>query len=97
MIKKDSFILGIVIGLVLPVLFFFFLVLVNELIFMARGIDKAIRTEHMLLMSIFSNLVPIRYYFVNLKADKTGRSILFLTFISGILFFAFRTQLQNLL
>ena len=87
MLKKDEFLIGLLIGLVLPVLAYFIIylggLLFQELEFSNRVPDK----DTIILISIFVNLFPIRYYFVTLKYDKTGRGVLLLTFVLGILYF----------
>jgi hypothetical protein len=87
MFKKDSFWLGISIGIVAPLLFYGALILLNILIASIFGNDFEIRQNTMMLLSIFINLVPIRIYFVSWKLDKTGRGILLVTFALMILFF----------
>ena len=90
MLKKDSFILGCILGFVLPLLFFALLYLIKFLL------QYFFKTTHLLddsiiyLISIFINLFSLRYYFVNLKYDKTGRAILFVTFIYMILYFTLK-------
>ena len=87
MFKKDSFWLGISIGIVTPLLFYGVLVLVNILLASIFGNDFEIRQNTKMLLSIFINLVPIRIYFVSWKLDKTGRGILLITFALMVLFF----------
>jgi len=48
------------------------------------------------LVSLFGNLFPIRYYFVNLKFDKTGRGVLLVTFVLVLIFFGLKGFLFNL-
>jgi hypothetical protein len=87
MFKRDSFWLGISIGILSPVVFYGFLILVNLLLASIFGDDFLIRKNTMLLLSIFINLLPIRVYFVSWKLDKTGRGVLLVTFALIILFF----------
>lgn len=87
MLKRDSIPFGIIIGLVLPAIIFGILKLANLAISSIWNENFMIREHTIMLLSIFINLVPIRYYFVNLKFDKTGRGILLVTFILTIIFF----------
>ena len=87
MFKRDSFWMGISIGIISPVVFYGFLILVNFLLASIFGEHLAIRKNTMLLLSVFINLLPIRLYFVSWKLDKTGRGILLVTFALMILFF----------
>lgn len=88
MFKKDSFLFGIIIGLVLPLIIFGIFFLINKLLVNSFNFAE-IKRNTVVLVSVFSNLLPIRLYFVNLKMDKTGRGILGITFFLMILFFIF--------
>jgi len=94
MLKKDHFVFGILIGLVIPVLLYALILLINYLLVNAAVTYIYLERKPHILISIAGNLLPIRYYFVNLKSDKTGRGILLVTFILIILFFAFNDRLQ---
>jgi len=92
MFKKDSFIFGFIIGIVVPTIAFGILQLVNYLLISHLN-TQPIQDRTVFLISVFTNLVPIRIYFVNLKKDKTGRAVLLLTFVLMIIFFILeRTQ-----
>ncbi len=88
-LKKDSMILGVIIGLLLPLIFYFIL---NKGIFLIKEIfdlDSFISNNKLMLISIFINLFTLRYYFVTLKYEKSGRGILLVTFIYIIAYFVF--------
>jgi hypothetical protein len=53
-----------------------------------NGSGPAVKTSTVQLISIFSNLIIMRYYLMKLKFDFTGRGILLSTFILGIAYFA---------
>jgi hypothetical protein len=83
MLKKDNWILGIILGGVAPVVIYFALQAGIE--FWA-SIDKRlhpalIENSTLLLVGIFINMFTFRYYMVNLRFDKTGRGILLATFV----------------
>lgn len=81
--------MGLAIGLLLPVLFCLVLFLVGH--YLVDPISRWARLftiQNIVLVSVFTNLAPIRIYFVNLKFDKTGRGVLLITFIMVIAFFA---------
>jgi hypothetical protein len=89
MLKKDNMILGVGLGILLPVVVYaiiFFIMSTWGAIDPTRGI-YILKPSTMQLISIFSNLFIFRYYMVNLKFDKTGRGILLVTFIFAGLFF----------
>jgi hypothetical protein len=82
-LKKDSFWLGLILGTVLPVI-------VSGIIFLILHYSPSDLQEKQVSKIIVLGIVPnafvLRYYLVNLKADKTGRGIMFITFILAILF-----------
>jgi|AntAceMinimDraft_16_1070373.scaffolds.fasta_scaffold17018_2 hypothetical protein len=81
--KKDSIIFGIILGIVLPGILYAILLYTKV----------PLRKPTSLLLSLSVNMLTIRYYFVNIRYDRTGRGILLVTFISGILFFIVRYAL----
>jgi hypothetical protein len=74
MLKKDSLWLGMAIGLVGPLLLFGIVCLVKMLVG-NLALDKA------MFVSVALNIVPIRYYFISAKMDRTGRGVLAMTVI----------------
>lgn len=88
MLKRDSWFLGIAIGLVLPFASYFILdygiQLISKLM-IGKAIQFTVGTLQ--VISIFTNVLPFRYYMINLKFDYTGRGILLVTFIMGIAYF----------
>jgi hypothetical protein len=90
MFKKDNWIFGIALGLIVPAAMYGLL----KLIVWALG-DMALdvyilREEALRLLSIAANLVLFRYYMVSLKYDKTGRGILIAIFALTAAFFLLR-------
>ena len=88
--KKDTFLFGLLVGLVLPVLAYVVLYLGGILADKFSGGEFIIDKNDILLISIFVNLFPLRYYFVTLKFEQTGRGVILMTFVLGILFFIIR-------
>jgi hypothetical protein len=74
MLKKDSLWLGMGIGLIGPLLLFGVIYLV-KLTLGHLALDKA------MFVSVALNIVPIRYYFISAKLDRTGRGVLAMTVI----------------
>lgn len=89
MLNKDSVLLGILIGLVLPPAFFGLLYVVSLLIDPISSWGRFVSVHNLMLASIFINLLPLRYYLVSLKKDRTGRAILMVTFLMMVIFFIF--------
>jgi hypothetical protein len=94
MFKRDSTILGIAIGLILPVTVFGILSLLNMLLANYISQDKVILERTMYLVSIFMNLIPLRWYLVTWKLELTGRGILLITFVLMIFFFLIISPLR---
>ena len=90
MLKKDNIVLGIIIGLVLPGLFYAILSLAALFIKTGPAWARPFETDKMMLLAVSINLLPIRLYFVNWKFDKTGRGVLIITFILVIAYFLFK-------
>lgn len=89
MLKKDNWVLGIIMGLLVPLIIYGIILAIVR----TYGIVDEIRGIYMMkqstmqLIGIFSNLFTFRYYMVNLHFDKTGRGILLATFIYAGVFF----------
>ena len=87
MLKKDNWLLGILIGIILPVIIFGVLYLIINFLGTPYQKDVLFKTRNIPLTGIFINMLPFRYYMVNLKYDKTGRGILAITILYAIIFF----------
>lgn len=85
--RKDKFLLGIVIGILLPAIFYLFLYALDLVVIELANTHMLAKQQYLYLVSIAVNLFAIKYYFVNLKYDKTGRGILFVTFVFAMLYF----------
>lgn len=88
--KQDSFVLGLIIGIIAPwilygILYLLLNVFIGNLFF---GISFLLKQSTLQLCSIIINLLAMRYYMVNLKYEKTGKGFLLVTFIYIIAFFA---------
>ena len=78
--KKDSAILGLLIGVIIPSVFYF---LQQEIIPLVLG--RSFSTASMQLFALVLNLPFFRYYLMSLQYEKTGKGILFATFIYGLI------------
>lgn len=86
MLKKDSIVFGALIGILLPFIIY-------AIIFYILKLFSTVQFENNLVIELISiglNAIPLRYYFINLKYEKTGRGILLVTFLMIILFFSIR-------
>jgi hypothetical protein len=80
-------VLGILLGIALPAITWLLLFIIDESIYSQFNSHIVARMEYLVLLSIAINLFPIRYYFVNLKYDKTGRGVLLITLIQILSYF----------
>ncbi|OFY24493.1 MAG: hypothetical protein A2X02_01755 [Bacteroidetes bacterium GWF2_29_10] len=94
LLLKDSMVLGIVMGLLLPIISFFLLSYINLLFKPSRTYDLYyLQDSTIYALSIVMNILTFRYYMINKKLDKVGKGILAVTFMYVIIFFIF----QNLI
>lgn len=87
-LKKNSYAFGAFLAVIAPVGFLF---LIHFLFGFFSGLAdvRPYGIEKFYLLSISINLLLMRYYLVNAKFVKTGKSILAVTFVLMILFFTF--------
>jgi hypothetical protein len=73
-------------GIVMPGAVFLILYFINQSIRTPlNSVKDHYLTNFMVqILSLVINLLVMRYYLINLKADKTGRGILLVTFIIGV-------------
>lgn len=87
-LKKDSFLLGIILGLIAPVVLFVIIYYLNGY-FEAQYQRAILKDNTIMLVSIVLNVFVLRYFLTNRNRDKTGRGILIATFGYTIIFFVF--------
>lgn len=87
LIKRDSQGFGVIIGLILPIIAFGLIYVFNTLIMNLFNLDMFMRMSTIKLLSIVVNVLPIRYYFLVLKYDLTGRGVLLVTFVYVVVYF----------
>jgi len=78
--KKDSALLGLALGVFIPILFYY---LQDTIIPMMLG--QSFDIKSMQLFALMFNLPFFRYYLINLNCEKTGKGILFATFIYALM------------
>ena len=85
--KKDSHTFGALSGLTIPVISY--LIFIGIALLVQLFIDFNIKSIYpaLKLAAIAINLLPIRYYFVSLKYELTGRGLLLVTFVYVIVYF----------
>jgi hypothetical protein len=97
MFNKDHYLLGVFIGLTFPAALFFLIWGINYLLIQTGMVKNYIDLQRHLILSFAGNLAPIRYYFVNLACDKTGRGVLIITFACVLLFFIMKDVIFRIL
>jgi len=85
--KRDQFGLGIIMGVLLPVILLFLIYFVNALFGRPPlSFHAFIRNDTFQLVCIAVNVLPFRQYMIKYKFDKTGRGMLISTFAYAILY-----------
>jgi hypothetical protein len=85
--NRDSYLNGLIIGIALPVVAFGAFYLLDALIRLLFHLDHLLKASNLALLAIAMNMLALRYFLVNAKSERTGMSIMGLTFIMGILYF----------
>lgn len=88
-INKNAYAFGAFLGLVSPLILIFVFQLLFRII---PGLTRFSMSpfENLFLLSLSGNLLLMRFYLVNSRAAKTGKAILFVTFLLAIAFFIFK-------
>ncbi|PKP19871.1 MAG: hypothetical protein CVU04_05085 [Bacteroidetes bacterium HGW-Bacteroidetes-20] len=84
--RKDSWLMGAIMGTITPLALFGLLKLILFLFELKTGPILLVTNQKLLILSIVPNVLLLRYYLLKLKYDLTGRGILGVTFIIGIIF-----------
>jgi len=87
MLKKDLWPMGVLIGIILPILLFAVLFAIDMGIYKLWETHMTVKFDYIYLLSISANLFPIRHYLVNLKFEKTGMGLLMITIAEIIGYF----------
>ncbi len=88
MLNKDNWTLGVIIGLILPLIIYAMAITALSHYGYVDNLIYAPRPKMPALIAAFSNLFAFRFYMVNKKFDRTGRGILIVTFLMVILIFS---------
>lgn len=86
-LKRDLWPVGLLIGTVLPLLFYVVLFAADFALHRFLNVHITDQFHYLFLLSLTANLFPIRHYFVKLKFEKTGMGILIVTIAAMILYF----------
>lgn len=84
---RDNFAFGMLLGILLPAVFYVILFVLDLSVVAIFKNHMFAKQEYLILISLAINLFSIKYYFVNLKYDKTGRGVLLITFAATLAYF----------
>lgn len=87
MLNKDNWVLGFLLGLLVPMVVYGIILLILMPHGHVDGLIYRPRPNAPSLAAICSNLFLFRYYMVNKKFDRTGRGLLLVTF--ALILFSF--------
>lgn len=87
LINKDNFFWGALIGFVFPALTFLLIRFLASTAGNEAFVVRPLGYDSMQVYSIVANLLPFRYYMINKQLDRTGRGLIFATFVLVIAYF----------
>jgi hypothetical protein len=87
LINKDNFFWGALIGFVFPALTFLLIRFLAATAGNEEFVIKPLGYDSMQVYSIVANLIPFRIYMINKQLDRTGRGLIFATFVLVIAYF----------
>jgi len=87
-LRKDNLAFGLLLALVISAALCASLWGISQ-IFPEAFSSRYLRKQTLVMISIFANLFPFRFYMLKLKLEKTGRGILAAMFVLTILYFVF--------
>ncbi len=79
--KKNSYLFGMLLGIMIPVLLFGVLYGLNTVIGIFSHGTVMLSVHKMMFASIALNILPMRYYLVHQVVENTGKGILIITLI----------------
>ena len=85
-LRQDTLWMGLILGLLIPAIIFGLFELIIYLLPHQIKDSNVFTSQRLILISIIPNVLLLRYYLLKLKYDLTGRGILAITFIIGIVF-----------
>ncbi|MCU0371297.1 MAG: hypothetical protein MUC31_07775 [Bacteroidales bacterium] len=89
MLKRDNIAFGVLLGFVLPGLFYGLLSLIAMFVETGSAWARPFEPDRMMILALVINVIPIRLYFVTYKFDRSGRGVLLATFLIMVVYFIF--------
>ena len=81
MIKKNSYLFGVVLGIIIPVIIFGIVFGINSITGVFSRGTVQLSIHKMMFASIALNILPMRYYLINKDLGNTGKGILIITLV----------------
>ena len=85
--KKDTYYLGALVGIILPVIVYGLLYLIDSVYLNSFGNHMVKQMDYLYLLSIVWNIIALRYFYLNVKKEKAGAGILLVSLIIVVLYF----------
>ncbi|PLX04267.1 MAG: hypothetical protein C0595_04035 [Marinilabiliales bacterium] len=85
--KKDTYYLGSIVGIILPVIVYGLVYLIDMMYFNSFGKHMVAHMHYLYLLSVVGNILAFRYFYINAKKYKAGAGILLVTLIVVVLYF----------
>ncbi|POY36594.1 hypothetical protein C3K47_09470 [Solitalea longa] len=82
--KKDSFLFGTILGIIVPLLMFFLVEFVH------LGDQMGVRDSSLYLLGLIVNLFLVRYYFKK-EISNTGKGVFLISFLVVLAVFFFKS------
>jgi len=79
MLKKNSYWLGLLIGIILPSVLFGILYTINHFTSVFDHPPVILSIQKMMFVCSALNILPVRYYLMHGGLEKTGQGVLFIT------------------
>lgn len=89
--KKDSYVLGVALASIAPVILYYVLTFVVDWFSDAfTGGIPMIQNHNVILVSVFLNMIIFSKFIHKSQYDKTGRGVMLITFVFTAIYFVWR-------
>jgi len=85
--KKDTYLLGGIVGIVLPVVLYAVLYFVDLQFNNFFGKHLVSKPDYLYLLSVIANILSLRYFYTKAKKEKAGAGVLIVTILIVLLYF----------
>ena len=85
--KKDTYYLGALVGIVLPVILYALLYLTDSQFNSIFGKHLVSKPDYLYLLSVIGNIIALRYFYSRDIKEKAGAGVLLVTVVIVLLYF----------